>query len=341
MGIEPVEVDLSEIPPDVLMNKMNLSGPIDVLSACPPCTGFSRTMASNHLTDDARNSLVPRTALFVEAFQPKVIVMENARELLRGRWSHHFEILKKNLTSLGYEVHASTHLLTSFGLPQIRERALVIAVADGYGLRTLEDAWRGLTINKTALTVRRALNILENTKDDPSHVAPKFSSETSLKRLQHMPHDGGSWRDLLKSTEGTKYLTPAMKKSAERKDFGSFPDVYGRMAWDKPAPTIKRECSHVGNGRYSHPELDRLCTVREMGILNGFPYDYQFEGSLSNRYRHIGDAVPPLVSYQIAAVCDWILGGVKPSVADLVLPRTQLRIEDIREEEKASESRAA
>ena len=40
--------------------------------------------------------------------------------------------------------------------------------------------------------------------------------------------------------------------------------------------TIKRECGHIGNGRYAHPEQDRLCTVREMAILQGFPRDYRF-----------------------------------------------------------------
>lgn len=64
---------------------------IDVLIACPPCTGFSRVVANNHVRDDPRNSLVARVADYAEYFTPRVIFMENARELLRGRFSHHFE----------------------------------------------------------------------------------------------------------------------------------------------------------------------------------------------------------------------------------------------------------
>ncbi|MFJ9044482.1 DNA cytosine methyltransferase [Streptomyces sp. NPDC102347] len=338
IGIAPVETDLGTVDPQVLMQSMGVSSPIDVLSACPPCTGFSRTNAKNHLEDDKRNSLVRRTIVYVDAFQPKVLVMENARELLQGRWAHHFEILRKDLEARGYTVHAENHFLNTFGLPQVRERALVIAVSESYDLRTLDDAWAGRSLAQEATTVRRALDGLPSIKagethpEDDAHASPSFSSPATLGRLQRIPHDGGSWRDLLDVPEGTDYLTPAMMKSVEKKDFGSFPDVYGRMAWDRPAPTIKRECAHVGNGRYSHPTEDRLCSVRELGILNGFPRSYKFEGtSLSNKYRHIGDAVPPLVSYQIASVCHWILTGERPSIEDLILPGTHLRPEDIQD----------
>lgn len=338
IGITPIEADLAEIDPQSLMRSMGVSSPIDILSACPPCTGFSRTNAKNHLEDDKRNSLVGRTSVYVDAFQPKILVMENARELLQGRWAHHFEILKKDLEARGYTVYAQTHVLNRFGLPQVRERALIIAVSAGYELRTLEDAWAGRCLTQESTTVRRALNGIpainagEAHPTDDAHASPSFHSAATLGRIQKIPHNGGSWRDLLNVLGGNEYLTPAMAKSVEKKDFGSFPDVYGRMAWDRPAPTIKRECAHVGNGRYSHPTENRLCSVRELGILNGFPRTYKFEGtSLSNKYRHIGDAVPPLVSYQLASVCHWILTGKRPSVNDLILPGTHLRPEDIRE----------
>ncbi len=102
------------------------------------------------------------------------------------------------------------------------------------------------------------------------------------------------------------------------------------MSWDRPAVTVKRECAHVGNGRYAHPEQDRLCTVRELGLLQGFPDTYEFGGgSLSNQYRHIGDAVPPLISYQLAHVVEWMFTGVRPRLPDCVLPGTSLKGDDI------------
>ena len=338
MGIEPANVDLSSITPARLKKALGLAGPIDVLSACPPCTGFSRANSNNHLVDDARNSLVARVAMYAKALDPSVIVMENARELLNGNFRDHFLTLERKLTAMGYSVEADVHMLTSFGLPQVRERALVIATRNGVIPRTLEDLWEGYAVSADALSVKRAighLSSLEAGEVDPfdlAHSSPRFSSPISHGRIASIPHDGGSWRDLIKGgSETAQYLTPAMLRLIERRKLGSHPDVYGRMAWNRPAPTIKRECGHVGNGRYAHPTDDRLCTLRELAILNGFPSDYQFGGSsLANKYRHVGDAVPPLISFQIASAVEWSLTGVRPEIASVVLPKTSLIAEDIR-----------
>jgi DNA (cytosine-5)-methyltransferase 1 len=121
-----------------------------------------------------------------------------------------------------------------------------------------------------------------------------------------------------------------MRKLIEKNKLGSHPDVYGRMSWNKPAPTIKRECGHIGNGRYAHPVDNRLCSLRELAILNGFPSTYRFFGSsLANKYRHVGDAVPPLISYQIAAAVNWSFTGKRPAMQHVVLPNTSLRPADI------------
>jgi len=165
--------------------------------------------------------------------------------------------------------------------------------------------------------------------DDRLHVAPAFRAGVSQQRLAAIPPDGGSWADLLRQPGGRDLLTAATIRRAARGDFGSHPDIYGRLQWDRPAVTIKRECGHVGNGRYSHPEQDRLCTVREMSILQGFPRDYQFAGSLANMYRHIGDAVPPLISYQLAGLCQWILTGRRPAAEELILPYCHLNGDDL------------
>jgi DNA (cytosine-5)-methyltransferase 1 len=94
--------------------------------------------------------------------------------------------------------------------------------------------------------------------------------------------------------------------------------------------TIKRECAHVGNGRYAHPEQTRLLTVREMALLQGFPDTYDFaSASLANRYRHIGDAVPPLISYQLSALVSWMKTGQRPEPEQWLLPGTSLLREDI------------
>jgi DNA (cytosine-5)-methyltransferase 1 len=337
IGVEPIATDLMTADPADLASKFGITknNPLTVLSSCAPCTGFSRTVSKNHLKDDARNSLVSRSALFVREFQPQVFLMENARELIKGNFSHHYANLAKELEKLGYRVHGKTHFLNRFGLPQIRERALVIAVHRNLELRTIDDLWEGYEVKQSATHVRQAiagmpiLKAGETDTRDPLHASPLLGP-INLKRLDCIPKDGGSWADLRYHADKEALLTPAMLRYIKQGKFGSHPDVYGRMAWDKPAPTIKRECGHIGNGRYAHPEQNRLCSIRELAILQGFPKTYRFVSkSASNKYRHIGDAVPPIISYQLSAVCKWILTGKKPSIEDLILKDTHLNLEDI------------
>lgn len=339
IGVEPHQCDLGKIDGpglvELLRGQLGEDG-LDVLLACPPCTGFSRANPENHLVDDPRNRLVTRVALWAEALNPKIVLMENARELIVGNFSHHFSLLAKELRGLGYTVHGDVHMLDRFGLPQKRERALIIATRGDYRLRSLEELWAGFRVRDTARHVRRAIGHLppleagETDPNDPMHTCPRFTKPSTVRRLQLLPHDGGSWVDLRQLPEADEVLLPSMKRNIELGRLGSHPDVYGRLWWDRPAVTIKRECSHVGNGRYSHPVQDRLLSVREMAILQGFPSDYRFEASsLSNMYRHIGDAVPPLISYQLAWVASWILSGTRPHISDVLLPKTHLCSSDI------------
>jgi DNA (cytosine-5)-methyltransferase 1 len=226
-------------------------------------------------------------------------------------------------------------MLTRFGLPQRRERSLVLAVRDGLDLPGLEDLWRGFAIDEKATHVRRAIWDLPPIESghvdpgDPAHTST-LSQGLALRRIHAIPHNGGSWVDLLENPSTEEFVIPAMWRAVERRRLNSFGDVYGRMAWDRPAPTIKRECSHTGNGRYLHPEQDRLCTVREMAILQGFPSGYRFPiVSRKNAYRNIGDAVPPLISYQVAKLIEWILSSRRPEPEDLLLPGTHLWSDDL------------
>jgi DNA (cytosine-5)-methyltransferase 1 len=226
------------------------------------------------------------------------------------------------------------HFLSDFGLPQVRERALIVASRIGPA-RTLADLWQGWELAPGSTSVRTALNRLAEHRaqscqtDVEGDVFPGMTSVV-LSRLKATPKDGGGWIDVARNPRTRQLCTADCLRRWSIGDLGSHPDVYGRMWWDRPAPTIKRECAHVGNGRYVHPERDRLLTVREMATLQGFPFDYRFPSrSVANRYRHIGDAVPPLIAYQMSALAKWMKTGVRPNPADWVLPKTSLRVEDV------------
>jgi DNA (cytosine-5)-methyltransferase 1 len=131
IGIPVHEADLAVYEPRALLKDAKIrAGSLSVLIACAPCTGFSRTLRKNHLEDDPRNHLVERVGEFVQTLRPAVLLMENARELVKGNFSCHCDALAQHLTSLGYSFRAEVEMLTDFGLPQIRDRALVVAVRD-------------------------------------------------------------------------------------------------------------------------------------------------------------------------------------------------------------------
>jgi DNA (cytosine-5)-methyltransferase 1 len=99
-----------------------------------------------------------------------------------------------------------------------------------------------------------------------------------------VPKDGGSRTD----------LPDAMQLACHTRVDG-FHDVYGRMAWDRPAPTITGGCINPSKGRFLHPEEDRAITLREAALLQSFPPGHVFS-LRRGKYAAaelIGNALPP------------------------------------------------
>jgi len=112
-------------------------------------------------------------------------------------------------------------------------------------------------------------------------------SPINLQRIRSSK-PGGTWRDWQSGI-----VANCHKKSTGR----TYPSVYGRMGWDKPAPTITTQFYGFGNGRFGHPEQNRAISLREGAILQSFPDDYAFarddEPILKKSIgRLIGNAVP-------------------------------------------------
>jgi DNA (cytosine-5)-methyltransferase 1 len=129
---------------------------------------------------------------------------------------------------------------------------------------------------------------------DPLHAAAGLT-EINLKRIRQSK-PGGTWR------EWDKNLVAA----CHAKDTGkTYPSVYGRMSWEKPAPTMTTLCYGFGNGRFGHPEQNRAISLREAALFQTFPKDYKFaaEGErihFSTVGRLIGNAVPVQLGKVIA-----------------------------------------
>jgi DNA (cytosine-5)-methyltransferase 1 len=110
---------------------------------------------------------------------------------------------------------------------------------------------------------------------------------------------GGNWRNLPENFP-SKRIEQIKRTAADGQ--GSRSTYYGRLRWDRPSYTISTYFNRPGNGCYIHPSASRLITVREAARLQGFPDQYRFFGRGRDRFIQVGNAVPPLLAYQIATL---------------------------------------
>lgn len=185
-----------------------------------------------------------------------------------------------DLELLGFNVRNSWKVLDSahFGVPQRRRRLVMMAVPDG----AVNFAPPGTEL----VTVRQAIGNLDKAgkSGDPVHDLTENRTVRIQKLIRAIPKDGGNRSSLSRDNQ---------LECHQRSD--GFKDVYGRMPWDKPAPTITSGCQSPSKGRFIHPSEDRTISLREAAILQGFPNNYQ--SSMKNgrlaAARMIGNAVPP------------------------------------------------
>lgn len=265
--------------------------PLSVLAVCAPCQPFSSQNRKRSKVDQ-RAPLVLQALRFAKALAPETIWVENVPGIVRSEAKQQ---LRAGLSKLGYRFSDPVRVsATNLGVPQRRYRSIFVASKSDLVLEKFE--WfRTSPSRQSPPTVRKAFDGLkpleagEQCPNDPLHRARRHSPIT-IQRLRAIPKDGGSRAALPES------LQLACHRNLQE---SSFPDVYGRMAWDMPSPTLTTGCTDVTRGRFAHPEQDRAITLREAARLQTFPDSYQFEGTQSQISRLIGNAVPYEMARQI------------------------------------------
>lgn len=276
------DIDISVLTPREVLRFHGLrKGDLDLLTGCPPCQAFSllrRLNGKRRVRDRQTKDLVFEYLRFVEGLMPKVVMIENVPRLIDD---YRFNQVRKRLKELGYMGQPAIFNAADCGVAQRRRRMIYIASRIGeieYAAPVAADARK---------TVRDVLSELTppGGSGDPLHDLPESRSQRIVDLIAAIPKDGGS-RNALGKRKQLK---------CHRKCDG-FKDVYGRMAWDKVAPTITGGCINPSKGRFLHPDQDRAITLREAALLQSFPPDYFF--SLDNgKYAAalmIGNAFPPL-----------------------------------------------
>ena len=274
------ENDIRELDPLLIRKRSLARTPLDLMVICAPCQPFSSQNRKRRR--DVRGNLLLSAAQFVAILKPKIVFVENVPGLAsRGN----ADLLEEFRHTCGLEYDFSVPICVDaadYGVPQRRVRCLLTASRQG----TAPIIPPPTTPEHARRTVRHAICNLptlasgETDPTDPLHAA-RSHQQLAIERLRTISKDGGSRSEL-----------PDHLVLMCHKNHRGHPDVYGRMKWDDVAPTLTTGCTDVTRGRYAHPEADRAITPREAALLQTFPRDYRFSGSLKVIAEQIGNAIP-------------------------------------------------
>lgn len=286
---------------------------IDWFFAGPTCQAVS-TMGVFHL-NDPRNALFVHFIRLLDGFiesgrRPRRVVMENVPGVVYGKNLVIVRELFKLLADRGYHVFADILNMADYGLPQLRNRFILVASADPIASLfpspshgpdadgdlppyvSVSEALSGLPLAATADGETRLVGTPSQTEfgrfvgDLPDRIGGHMCnalSETNRRRIARVPQ-GGCWKDI------PPELLPDRFRRVRLTDYAT---LYGRLHAASPSYTISAGFGNVTSGCFTHPTEHRALTIREGARLQGFPDSFEFAGHRVHQYRQVGNAVPP------------------------------------------------
>jgi DNA (cytosine-5)-methyltransferase 1 len=252
------------------------------LVGCAPCQPFSPHRKGFILSDEAK--LLAEFGRLIKELQPCWVFIENVPGITKVPGYSTYRRFRKLLDDESY-FHCEGILdAKRYGVPQTRRRFVMIAS------KVIQPTLPPATHGKDALpyrTVREAISHLPpiaaggTCRTVSNHKAAAITP-LNLKRLKKTPRDGGGRTDWSKSL-----------RLKCHEGYEGHTDVYGRMKWDAPAPTLTCRCFSISNGRYGHPRQHRAMSLREAACLQSFPETFEFFGESQRSIgEQIGNAVP-------------------------------------------------
>lgn len=288
-----IESDICKLSPQDLLGRFpQLKDSDDViLVGCAPCQPFSILRRDEF---DDKGNAIPHKSInllvefgrFVKAMHPAHVLVENVPGL-KGKGRDVLENFKLMLKEEGYKFDENVIYAKDYGVPQNRRRYVLIASRFFQPKIPQPQYGKGLLPYRTVRDTIDKYPAITAGGEDVKYANHKAANLKPIlqKRIAVTPHDGGS------RTDWPEELVLNCHKT-----FKGHTDVYGRMKWDEPSPTLTVKCFSLSNGRFGHPEQDRAISLREAAALQTFPDDYVFYGSVQEIGRQIGNAVPVLLA---------------------------------------------
>lgn len=293
--------DINDVTDDDLHKWKKEFGDIDIIVGGPPCQGFS--LAGKRDPDDVRSQLYKQYVHVVDGIRPKVFVFENVAKMTSMKTKDGKLFLNEILTEfaeVGYTIDYKILNAYEYGVPQSRERVILVGVRNDLKKRfefksppygTVDSSGQ-ISILGTILPIRtfrdamEGLETLENgdvSSNDPLHWA-----------IVHPQHVIEWLIDVPEGMSAHENSDPAKRPPS------GFNTTYKRNIWDEPCSTISTNFNMISGCRNVHPTSTRSITIREATRAQSFPDEFVFCGKWGDVRQAIGNAVPPLLAYEIA-----------------------------------------
>jgi DNA (cytosine-5)-methyltransferase 1 len=325
LQVEPLCVDVSRATVAKLLDRI---GDVDILTGGPPCQGFSTS--GKRALDDPRNSLVRAYIEAVELAQPKAFVMENVSGFTTFQDGRVFAEVVSAARVLGYKTYPGIVLASLAGVPQRRRRFILVGIKGGafkfpgqaevsepserLGLFEEFLADPDLVVNQNPRDGIEDWTFDDATSDLPAIEAggkasqyltePKNAYQAWARKdslgltdhvaVRHRPY----FVEMMKYIPaGRSAMDPDIRKlmPVELQPKSGFPNSYGRIRGDVPAPTITRNFTTPSSANCIHPRQNRALSIREGARCQSFPDHFEFRGTIDEKRLMIGNAVPPLL----------------------------------------------
>jgi DNA (cytosine-5)-methyltransferase 1 len=300
-------------------------GDVDVIVGGPPCQGFSSIRPFRTLTEtDRRNNLVEHYVLMLAGLQPRWFVFENVVGLVTHEGGNKLRAIVEAFSEMGYRVSWRIVNAASFGVPQNRERVVIVGNRLGIDFAwpapTHYVSYRSMagrrpelmssmpldsTVLKPAVTVIDAIGDLPSVESG-GEVA-SYACSSGKTEFQRTIRDGASELTWHKATKHSDKMMEIIRHAGSSINdlppgmvTSGFSSCYSRLDADRPSNTITVNFVHPSSNRCIHPHQDRALTPREGARLQSFPDSFTFMGTTAQVVKQIGNAVPPTLGTVIA-----------------------------------------
>lgn len=235
----------------------------DIILGGFPCQGFS--LSGPRKIDDSRNALYKHYVRIVKEKKPKIFVGENVKGLLTMANGEIFQAIKTEFSECGYDVYSQLVNAKNFGVPQDRERVIIMGFRKDLNIKSFE-----LPVpTNMKMTMREALAGMEEPAEDEICNQPYSSRYMSRNRKR-------DWDEV-------SYTIPAMAKQVTL--YPGSPDMV----------KVDKDSWAFGKGG-----VTRRLSYKEAAAIQTFPRDIVFFGDLVSKYKQIGNAVPVKLAAYVA-----------------------------------------